>query len=108
LIHRFTSFPRHPRAYPLRSALLSVTHVLNHNRYLCSEPAPRKRKHGGAGLPAVWSVLATAVKAGQIDAFGQNARQTERAPIQFRRSASQSVAVTKSLKRREQKPGQGA
>src|SRR6185295_7406498 len=40
LIHRFILFPGHPREYSLKAALLSVTYVLNHARYLCSEPAP--------------------------------------------------------------------
>jgi hypothetical protein len=40
LIHRFTRFPRHPRAYRSCHLSLSVTCVLNLNCYPCSEPVP--------------------------------------------------------------------
>ncbi len=42
LIHRFFLFPRHPEAYRLPCLVLSVTYVLSHHRYPCSEPAPEK------------------------------------------------------------------
>ena len=48
------------------------------------------------GLPAV-APKGFGAKAGQTGAFGQNARQTERTQIKVCRSASQSVAVIKSL-----------
>ncbi len=40
LFHRSIRFPRHSRAYCLQPASLSVTYVLNHPCYSCSEPAP--------------------------------------------------------------------
>src|SRR3984957_12579981 len=42
LIHRSFYFPRHPGAYSLPSASLSVTYVWNHPCYPCPEPAPTK------------------------------------------------------------------
>src|SRR5579871_3099021 len=40
LVHRFFLLPRHAQAYSLCPPGLSVTHVLTHGCYLCSEPAP--------------------------------------------------------------------
>ncbi len=60
LFHRSIRFPRHSRAYCLQPASLSVTYVLNHPCYSCSEPAPvHLRKL--SGLPYLWQVALPAI-----------------------------------------------
>ncbi len=50
LFHRSIRFPRHSRAYCLQPASLSVTYVLNHPCYSCSEPAPEDHTTASASI----------------------------------------------------------